>query len=72
MSQTPNAVIAVLGIDIGESSFHVVTWPGRGPLCQATAVPDRYGSLRRRPSSQSQLRALGHDARLMPAKYVRP
>jgi hypothetical protein len=31
-------------------------------------VPDRHGSLRRRASSQSQ----GHDARLIPTRYVRP
>src|SRR5262249_21732173 len=34
------------------------------------AVSDRHGGLRRRASSEPQ--TLGHDARLMPAKYVRP
>ena len=46
----------------------MVAWPGRGPLSQYAAVPDRHGSLRRRASSQSQ----GHDARLIPTRYVRP
>jgi transposase len=37
------------------------------------ALPDRHGGLRRRTHHLSRkLTSLGHDARLMPAKYVRP
>ena len=68
MSQTLNTSIAVVGIDIGKNSFHlvgqdqrgaitaaeVVAWPGRNPARQSTAVPDRHGSLCWRASSQSQ------------------
>ena len=68
MSQTLNAAIAVVGIDIGKNSFHIVGHDERGaivlrqkwsrgqvegPLCQYVAVPDRHGGLRRRASSQS-------------------
>ena len=69
MSQKLESAIAVIGIDIGKNSFHVVgprrAWcdraatevvsgPGRGPLCQYAAMPGRHGSLRRRASSQPQ------------------
>jgi hypothetical protein len=32
MSQTPNTAIAVIGIDIGENSFHVVGHDARGAI----------------------------------------
>jgi transposase len=32
MSQTPNTVIAVIGIDIGKNSFHVVGHDARGAI----------------------------------------
>jgi hypothetical protein len=32
MSQTPNTAIAVIGIDIGKNSFHVVDHDGRGTM----------------------------------------
>jgi hypothetical protein len=66
MSQKFNAVIAVIGIDIGKNSFHVVGFdergaivlrqkrsrgPGGSPACQHTSVPDWHGGRRRRPSS---------------------
>ena len=69
MSQKLESTIAVIGIDIGKNSFHIVGHDERGaivlrqkwsrgqveaPLCQHSAVPDRYGSLRRRASSQPQ------------------
>ncbi len=61
MSQTQNATIAVVGIDIGKNSFHIVGHDERGaivlrqkwsrgqveaPLSQYAAMPDRDGSLR--------------------------
>ena len=33
MSQTPNTAIAVIGIDIGKNSFHVVGHDARGACC---------------------------------------
>jgi transposase len=84
MSQTANTAIAVIGIDIGKNSFHVVgharrhraaakvvAWPSGSAARHYTALPDRHGSLRRRTSPEPQTR-IGHDARLTPAKYVRP
>ena len=66
MSQIPNSAIAVIGIDIGKNSFHVVghdgrhraaakvvAWPSGSPARQCTALPDRHGSLRRRPAAIS-------------------
>ena len=32
MSQTPNTAIAVIGIDIGKNSFHVVGHDARGAI----------------------------------------
>ena len=32
MSQTPNIAIAVIGIDIGKNSFHVVGHDARGAI----------------------------------------
>jgi len=69
----------------GKNSFHVVGTM-RAPICcgkngrvasgsaarNNAALPDRHGSLRRRTSPEPQARIAGHDARLMPAKYVRP
>jgi hypothetical protein len=67
MSLQSNCAIAVIGIDIGKNSSHVVrhdqrgaivlrqkmvAWSGRGATCQPAAVPDRHGGLRRRASSQ--------------------
>ena len=69
MSEKLNSAIAVVGIDIGKNSFHVVgldrarcdcaaaevvAWPGGSTLCQHATVPDRHGGLRRRASSQPQ------------------
>jgi transposase len=82
-SNKSNATVATMGIDIGKNSFHVVgldqrgaivlrqkwTQPSRSAARRNATVPDRHGGLCRRPSPEPQ--ALGHDARLMPAKYVR-
>ena len=87
MPATSQTAIAVVGIDIGKNSFHIVGLDDRGAivlrqkwsrgqvearLANMPRVPDRHGSLRRCASSQSQAQGAGHDARLMPAKYVRP
>jgi transposase len=87
MSQTLNAAIAVVGIDIGKNSFHIVGHDERGAIVlrqkwSRGQVEARFANL---PPCligmeacvgahhlSRKLRALGHDARLMPAKYVRP
>ena len=88
MSQTFNAAVSVVGIDIGKNSFHVVghdergaivlraevvTWPGRSTLCQH-ARPCLVGmeACVGAHHVSCKLNSFGHDARLMPAKYVRP
>ena len=87
MSQTPNTAIAVIGIDIGKNSFHVVGHDARG----AIVLRQKWsrGQLEARLANippcligmeacvgahhlSRKLASLGHDARLMPAKYVRP
>ena len=86
MSETHNSVIAVIGIDIGKNSFHVVGLDGRG----AIALRQKWsrGQVETRLANMPacligmeacvgahhlsrRLSLLGHDARLMPAKYVR-
>ena len=68
MSQKLSSEVAVIGVDIGKNSFHLVGQDRRGALVlrqkwsrgqveaarQPAAVPDRDGGLRRRTSSQSQ------------------
>src|SRR6201996_2625517 len=87
MSQTPSTAIAVIGIDIGKNSFHVVGFDERG----AIALRQKWsrGQVEARLANlppcligmeacvgahhlSRKLKSLGHDARLMPAKYVRP
>src|SRR5207344_701890 len=87
MSQTLNAAIAVVGIDIGKNSFHIVGLDSRG----AIVLRQKWsrGQVEARLANLSpcligmeacvgahhlsrRLKTLGHDARLMPAKYVRP
>src|SRR5262245_25359840 len=87
MSQKLNSAIAVIGIDIGKNSFHVVGHDRRGAIVlrqkwSRGQVEARLANLppcligmeacvgAHRLSRKLQL--LGHDARLMPAKYVRP
>src|SRR6201997_3377479 len=87
MSQTLNSAIAVVGIDIGKNSFHVVGHGERGAIelrqkWSRSQVEARIANL---PPClvgmeacvgahhlSRKLNSLGHDARLMPAKYVRP
>ena len=87
MSEKLNSVIAVIGIDIGKNSFHIVGHDPRG----AIVLRQRWsrGQVETRLANlppclvgmeacvgahhlSRRLRMLGHDARLMPAKYVRP
>jgi len=78
---------AVIGIDIGKNSFHIVGHDPRGAIVlrqkwSRGQVETRLANL---PPClvgmeacvgahhlSRRLRMLGHDARLMPAKYVRP
>jgi transposase len=87
MSQTLNTAIAVIGIDIGKNSFHVVGLDRRGAIVlrqkwSRGQVEARFVNM---PPCligmeacvgahhlSRKLREFGHDARLMPAKYVRP
>jgi len=86
MSQILSA-IAVIGIDIGKNSFHVVGLDGDGALVprQKWSRSQVEARLANMPPCligmeacvgahhlSRKLKALGHDARLMPAKYVRP
>src|ERR1700736_2463677 len=87
MSQIPNTAIAVIGIDIGKNSFHVVGHDARGAIVlRQKWSRDQVGArLANIPPCligmeacvgahhlSRKLASLGHDARLMPAKYVRP
>ena len=87
MSQTPNTAIAVIGIDIGKNSFHVVGHDARGAIVlrQKWSRGQVEARLANMPPCligmeacvgahhlSRKLASLGHDARLMPAKYVRP
>jgi len=86
MSEKLNIAIAVIGIDIGKNSFHVVGLDQRG----AIALRQRWsrGQVETRLANlppcligmeacvgahhlSRRLKLLGHDARLMPARYVR-
>src|SRR4030088_826517 len=87
MSQTSNTAIAVIGIDIGKNSFHVVGHDARGAIVlrQKWSRGQVEARLANTPPCligmeacvgahhlSRKLQALGHDARLMPAKCVRP
>src|ERR671923_1057764 len=85
--QSNNCTIAVIGIDIGKNSFHVVGLDKR----DAIVLRQKWsrGQVEKRLANMPpcligmeacvgahhlsrQLKAHGHDARLMPARYVRP
>jgi transposase len=87
MSQKLNAAIAAVGIDIGKNSFHVVGHDERGAIVlrQKWSRGQMEARFANMPACligmeacvgahhlSRKLKALGHDARLMPAKYVRP
>src|SRR6266516_4189186 len=81
------AIATVIGIDIGKNSFHVVGLDGRGAMVlrqkwSRGQVEARFANI---PPCLIEMEAcvgahhlsrrlqrLGHDARLMPARYVRP
>jgi transposase len=87
MSEKIIPEIAVVGIDIGKTSFHVIGLDRRGAVVlrqrwSRSQVAARFANM---PPClvgmeacvgahhlSRKLKALGHDARLMPAKYVRP
>jgi transposase len=87
MPEKLKTAIAVIGIDIGKNSFHVVGLDERGAVTlrqkwSRGQVEARFANM---PPCligmeacvgahhlSRRLKALGHDARLMPAKYVRP
>ena len=86
MSGKHNSVIAAIGIDIGKTWFHVVGLDGRGAIAlrQKWSRGQVEARLANMPACligmeacvgahhlSRRLRLLGHDARLMPAKYVR-
>jgi transposase len=84
---TAQTAIAVVGIDIGKNSFHVVALDYCGAIVlrqkwSRNQVEARFANM---PPCligmeacvgahhlSRKLKALGHDARLMPARYVRP
>jgi transposase len=86
MSQNLNSAVDVIGIDIGKNSFHVVGLDDRGAIVlrqkwSRGQVEERLANI---PPCligveayvgahhlSRKLKGLGHDARLMPAKYVR-
>jgi transposase len=87
MSEKLNSAIAVIGIDIGKNSFHIVGQDQRGSIVlrqkwSRGQVEARLANLRPcligmeacvgAHHLSRKLQILGHDARLMPAKYVRP
>jgi len=87
MSETIGTAIAVVGIDIGKNSFHAVGLNDRGAIVlrqkwSRSQIGTRLANLRPcligmeacvgAHHLSRKLKALGHDARLMPAKYVRP
>jgi transposase len=87
MSQKLNTAITVIGIDIGKNSFHIVGLDQRGAIAlrqkwSRGQVETRLANMPRcligmeacvgAHHLSRRLALLGHDARLMPAKYVRP
>src|SRR5713226_8623091 len=87
MSWNLSAAVAVIGIDIGKNSFHIVGLDGRGAIVlrQKWSRGQVEARLVNMPPCligmeacvgahylSRKLQSYGHDARLMPAKYVRP
>ena len=87
MHATARTAIAVIGIDIGKNSFHIVGLDDRGAIvlrqkwsrgqveARLANVPPCLIGMEACVGAHHlsrKLKALGHDARLMPARYVRP
>jgi transposase len=87
MPQMSRTAIAVIGIDIGKNSFHVVGHDAKGAIvlrqkwsrgqveARLANIPPCLVGMEACVGAHHLsrcLNALGHDARLMPAKYVRP
>jgi transposase len=87
MAKTIETTVAVIGIDIGKNSFHIVGQDRRGTIVlrqkwsrchvetRLSNVPPCLIGMEACVGAHHlsrRLKALGHDARLMPAKYVRP
>jgi transposase len=85
--QQINSIVATMGIDIGRNSFHVIGLDHRGAIVlrQKWSRGQVEARLANLPPCligmeacvgahhlSRQLQSQGHDARLMPAKYVRP
>src|SRR4249920_70553 len=86
MSNKSNATVATMGVDIGKNSFHVVGLDQRGAIVlrQKWSRGQVEARLANMPPCligmeacvgahhlSRKLQSHGHDARLMPAKYVR-
>ena len=86
MSNKSNATVATMGIDIGKNSFHAVGLDQRGAIVlrQKWSRGQVEAQLGNMPPCligmeacvgahhlSRKLQSQGHDARLMPAKYVR-
>jgi transposase len=87
MPATAQTATTVIGIDIGKNSFHIVGLDDRGAIVlrQKWSRSQVEARLANMPPCligmeacvgahhlSRRLKLLGHDARLMPAKYVRP
>jgi transposase len=87
MSNKSNPTVATMGIDIGKNSFHAVGLDQRGAIVlrQKWSRGQIEARLANMPPCligmeacvgahhlSRKLQSIGHDARLMPAKYVRP
>ena len=87
MSNKSNLTVATMGIDIGKNAFHIVGLDRRGAIVLRQRWSRRQVEIRlaNMPPClvgmeacvgahhlSRRLQLQGHDARLMPAKYVRP
>jgi hypothetical protein len=87
MSNRINSIVTTIGIDIGKNAFHVVGLDQRGAIVLRQRWSRRQVEVRlaNMPPClvgmeacvgahhlSRRLQSQGHDARLMPAKYVRP
>lgn len=87
MPRPSSAAVAVIGIDLGKNTFHLIGLDKRGAIVlrvklSRSQLETRFANM---PPCligmeacvgahhlARRLKALGHDAKLMPAKYVRP